>query len=365
MPPPSVRGGPLDGVRRVLVIRHRAAGDLLLTTPALRALRSALPAARLDVLVARGLGSLLEGNPDVSRVIEFDRRSLRSQASLYLKLARGGYDAVLDLVSNPRSAWMTALTRARVRAGYDIPGRSWAYTVAVPREPVGPAGPIARYAPEGALDITRALGVPAQGLDLTMRVTARAKRTVEDWHRAQGIGATTPLVACLPAGSWPAKTWLPERFAEVMDALAPEAEILWLWGPGERELADSCRARMRGPSRLAPAMGWQELGALLQRCALWVGNDSGPKHVAVALQVPTVTVFGPTHPATWHPPRGPHLAVEATGLPCLHCNANRCPLPGDRHMRCMSDVTVERVLDAARALLGGAGVEGRTPCVSR
>jgi ADP-heptose:LPS heptosyltransferase len=349
----------------VLVIRHRAAGDLLLTTPALRALKSALPAARIEVLASRGLGTLLEGNPDVSRVIEFDRRSLRSQASLYLRLARGGYDAVLDLVSNPRSAWMTALTRARVRAGYDIPGRSWAYTTAIPREPVGPEGPIPRYAPEAALDLMRALGVPDRGLDLTMRVAPRAKRTIEDWLRVQGIDPTAPLLACLPAGSWPAKTWLPERFAGVMDELASEAEVLWLWGPGERDLADGCRARMRGPSRLAPAMGWQELAALLQRCALWIGNDSGPKHVAVALGVPTVTVFGPTHPGTWHPPHGPHVVVEARGLECLHCNANRCPLPGDRHMRCMSEVTVERVLEAARTLLGGSGVEGRTPCASR
>ena len=82
-------GGPLDGARSVLVIRHRAAGDLLLTTPALRALRAALPAARLDVLVSRGLGSLLEGNPDVTRAIEFDRRSLRSQAARELQVERG------------------------------------------------------------------------------------------------------------------------------------------------------------------------------------------------------------------------------------------------------------------------------------
>jgi heptosyltransferase-3 len=365
VPPRNLCGGPLDGARRVLVIRHRAAGDLLLTTPALRALHAALPGARVDVLVARGLGSLLEGNPDVSRAIEFDRRSLRSQATLYLRLARGGYDAVLDLVSNPRSAWMAALTRARLRAGYDIPGRAWAYTVKVPRERVGPGGPVPRYAPEASLDLLRALGVADRGLDLTLRVTPRADRVVESWLRAQGIESRTPLVACLPAGSWPSKTWLPERFAGVMDSLSAEGVVIWLWGPGERELAESCRARMRGPSRLAPPLGWQELAALVRRCAVWVGNDSGPKHVAVALGVPTVTVFGPTHPGTWHPPAGPHLLVEAAGLDCLHCNANHCPLPGDRHMRCMRDVTEERVIEAARALLGGSGAAGRTPCASR
>ena len=363
----SLCGGPLDGARSVLVIRHRAAGDLLLTTPALRALRAALPAARIDVLVARGLGSLLEGNPDVTRAIEFDRRSIGSQAALYLKLARGGYDAVIDLVSNPRSAWMAALTRARVRAGIDIPGRSWAYTVAIPREHEGSRGGAPRYAPEASLDLLRALGVPDQGLRLTLQVAPRARQAIEGWLRAEGIGPNDPLLACLPAGSWPSKTWIPERFARVMDALAPQGEVIWLWGPGERDLAESCRALMRERSRLAPSMGWQELAALLSRSSLWVGNDSGPKHVAVALGVPTVTVFGPTHPGTWHPPEGPHAVVEATGLECLHCNANVCPLPGDRHMRCMRDVTEERMIEAARALLGGSGTgaEGRAPCASR
>ena len=357
---PSARG--LEGARRVLVIRHRAAGDLLLTTPALRALRAALPDARIEVLVARGLGSLLEGNPDVTRAIEFDRRSLRSQAALYLRLLRGGYDAVIDLVSNPRSAWMTALTRARVRAGTRIPGRSWAYTVAVPREQER-EGAAPRYAPEAALALLGALRVAPQGLHLTLQVAPRAEEIMDDWLRAEGIHPGDPLLACLPAGSWPAKTWLPERFVRVMDGLVPEGAVIWLWGPGERDLAEACRARMKRPSHLAPAMGWQELAALIRRSALWVGNDSGPKHVAVALGVPTVTVFGPTHPGTWHPPDGPHVAVEATGLECLHCNANVCPLPGERHMRCMRDVTADRVIEAARALLRGTS-SGRASCAS-
>src|SRR5436190_11201978 len=128
----------LAWVRRVLVLRHRAAGDLLLTTPALRALRAGLPSAKIDVLVSRGVGALLGANPDVDRVIEIDRSSVVSQLRQYTKLLAGRYDLVLDMVSNPRSAFMTALTRASIRVGFDIPGRSWAYTVRVPRDPVGP-----------------------------------------------------------------------------------------------------------------------------------------------------------------------------------------------------------------------------------
>ena len=344
----------LEEARRVLVIRHRAGGDLLLTTPALRALRGGLPQARIEVLTATGLGSLLEGNPDVDRVIEFDRRSLPSQAALYARLARGGYDAVIDLVSNPRSAWMTALTRARVRVGYAIAGREWAYTLAVPRERTGPAGPVRRYAPEAALDLIRALGFPARGLTLTFRVSARADAMIERWLTSAGVDPGRPILACLPAGSWPSKTWPPDRYAALMEGLATEGSVVWLWGPGERSLAESCRHRMRAASFLAPATDWQELGALLRRCSLWIGNDSGPKHVAVALGIPTVTVFGPTHPVTWNPPQGPHAIVLAEGLACLHCDANVCPLSGDAHMRCMRDVGVERVLEATRAALGRA-----------
>jgi heptosyltransferase-2 len=175
-------------------------------------------------------------------------------------------------------------------------------------------------------------------------------------ERAASEAAGRPLVACLPVGSWPSKTWLPERFAGAMDLLAEETMPVWIWGPGEEASVAAIRARMAAPSLLAPATDWQGLGALLERCALLVGNDSGPKHVAVALGIPTVTIFGPTHPATWHPPRGPHAIVEAEGLECLHCNANHCPLEGERHMRCMRDVTPERVAEASRGLLRGAVV---------
>ena len=321
------------------------------------------------MLTARGLGPLLEGNPDVDGVLEFDRKSLLSQTALYARLARGGYDCVLDLVSNPRTAWMTALTRARVRAGYDIAGRRWAYTLAIPREPIGPAGPVLRYAPEAALDMVRALGLPPRGTDLTFRISERAEAAIDSWWRGEeSRGAISgPVITCLPTGSWPAKTWAPDRFAAAMDALADLATILWVWGPGERDLVESIRARMRRPqSLLAPQTGWQELGALLRRSALWVGNDSGPKHLAVALGVPTVTLFGPTHPTTWHPPEGPHVAIEAAGLPCLHCNANVCPLPGEGHMRCMSDLSAEAVAASARALfLRTERTRREVPCGSR
>jgi len=352
-----------ESIRRLLVIRHRAGGDVLLTTPALRALRAGLPGASIDVVTSRGFRGILEGNPDVSRILDFDPRSNRSQASLYARLLRGGYDAVLDLVSNPRSAWMTAFTRAPLRMGYNLRGRSWAYTVRLPREPLTPDGwPIPRYAPEAALDFVRALGLPTRGLALTFHVSPEAEASIDRWLAESGIDRSRPLVACLPTGSWPAKSWPTERFAAVMDRLAPQAEGIWCWGPGERAAADACRARMRARSTLAPDMGWQELGALLKRCAVWIGNDSGPKHVAVALGVPTVTVFGPTNPINWHPPEGPHRFVEADGLDCLHCNESRCPLTGDRHMRCMRDVTVERVSDTARALLDARVREA--PCAS-
>lgn len=347
---------------RILVIRHRAAGDLLLTTPALRALRLGAPEAEIHVLVSRGMEELLEGNPDVDHILALDRTSLPSQAATYARLARGGYRRVLDLVSNPRTAVMTALTRAPIRAGYDIPGRAWAYTVRVPREPIGSDGrPVLRYAPEAALDIVRALGFEARGLGLRFRAGEPAHRRIDAWLGAQGgaLGAR-PIVACLPTGSWPAKTWLPERFAAAMDVLAEQASVVWIWGPGEEATVTAVRARMTRPSWMAPPTGWQDLGALLSRCALLVTNDSGPKHVAVAVGTPTVTLYGPTHPRTWHPPAGAHVAVVAADLECLHCNANHCPLEGARFHRCMRDIGVERVVEASRALLRGA--EREVPC---
>ena len=311
---------PREEIRSALVIRHRAGGDLLLTTPALRALRAGLPGARIDVVAARGMGGLLRGNPDVDRVLEFDRRSLGSQAALYWKVARSGYDLVLDLVSNPRTAFLTGLSRAPVRVGYDIPGRRAAYTVRVPREPLGPRGP-----PRAPLRARGGAGPGPRARDRAARVGAAPRGRARSARRGRGVarrgGVRGPLLACLPSGSWPAKTWPPERFAAVMDALSSEGTPVWLLGPGRRNGVEAARARMRRPSLLAPETDWQGLAALLERCAIFVGNDSGCKHVAAALGIPTVTIFGPTHPATWHPPEGPHVALEAEGSAA--CTATR------------------------------------------
>ena len=207
-----------------------------------------------------------------------------------------------------------------------------------------------RYAAEASLDLVRAIGIAPHGLALTLPVAPEAQRTIDDWLRRSGLGAR-PVVACLPSGTWPTKTWPAERFAAAMDGLHPDADIVWIWGPGEEPLARACRGRMRNPATLAPATSWQELAALIARCALLVSNDSGPKHLAVALGVPTVTVFWPTHPGAWQPPAGPHAAIEAPDLDCLHCNETVCPLPGDRYLRCMRDVTAEMVIEACRARL--------------
>ena len=173
---------------------------------------------------------------------------------------------------------------------------------------------------------------------------------MDAWMRAHGLGSRA-LVACLPAGTWSTKTWIPERFSAVMDRMHGSADVVWLWGPGEEPLARACQSRMTHPSTLAPPTTWEELGALLERSSLLVSNDSGPKHLAIALGIPTVTIFGPTNPGAWQPPAGPHVAIEATGLPCLHCNETRCPLPGEDFMRCMRDVTADQVASACLARL--------------
>ena len=349
-------------IRRVLVFRHGAAGDLLLSTPALRALRAALPHALIEVLVARGMSGILDGNPDVDHVLEINRRSLRSQTSLYARALLGRYDCVLDMVSNPRSAILTALTRANVRVGYDLPRRGYAYTHRLPREPVGPKGPVRRYASEAGLDFVRAIGAAPLGLDLTFRVSRAAQEAMDRWLEESRLNGR-PMVACLPSGSWVSKTWPAERFAASMDELADQATVLWVWGPGEEPLARRCAAMMRGKSFLAPRTDWQELAALLRRCDLLLCNDSGPKHIAVAIGTPSVTIFGPTHPATWSPPGGPHSSVWAQGLECLHCDQTVCPLPGERNMRCMRDVSTDAVVGMCRAHLRERA--GRAACENR
>ncbi len=293
-------------IRRLLLIQLVKMGDVLLCTPAIRAARSAFPDARIDFLTDSVGADALGGNPHLDEVMVY-RRGLRHEWRTLREVRQRAYDAVADFHSVPRTARVVLASAAPRRVGVRGRGpRNLAYTELLPkvRESL--------YIPHHKLRVLGPLGVdtgPAVDLSLEI-VVGRAEREFARrlWSK-HGLDSGERVVAISPVAHEPLKQWGADHWASVGDGLAAKgARVLITSGPGEQEQAAAVAERMR-----APAV-WEygrttirELAALYRQCALWVGNDGGPKHVAVAAGTPTLTVI--------RYPLGPIWTDDAAAVP--------------------------------------------------
>jgi lipopolysaccharide heptosyltransferase II len=361
MRPLSTRDRPLT----ILMVRPRLIGDVLLTTPAIRALRRRYPDATLIYLVEEMSAPIVATNPHVTETIVIrHRRGWRrvvEDLSLARRLRAKRIDVAIDLHGGPRSAWLTFASRARKRVGYDVSGRSWMYTDVVPR----PRGYAPRHSVLNQWDLLApvdpAFGNPPDPARdrIEMRADDRARASVDARLSALGVWNDADLVVVHAGAGNEFRRWPEESFAEVTAALSAgdDRRVIVVIGSAAesatvaRVVVDS--KRRRPAARVVAAAGWPlgELRALFDRASLFVGGDSGPMHVAATSDVPIVAVFGPTLPVHWAPWRPGHLpfvAIEPPPLDCRPCDQRVCA-PGD--FRCLRTTAPDRVIEAARRLL--------------
>jgi lipopolysaccharide heptosyltransferase II len=352
----------------ILLVRLRLVGDVVFTTPAVRALRRRFPAARLVYVVEAAAAPVIADNPHVDDVVVIAHsrgwRRLRDDLALGWRLKRQRFDLAIDFHGGPRSAWLTWATGAPRRVGYDVPGRSWMYTNVVPRaRELRP-----RHSVENQWDLLRAVD-PAfgDGPDpsrdrVEMPVTETARRTVAERLTSLGVPADGQLAVLHVSAGNPFRRWPESSFAEVAAALAAGREDRWVAitaGPSDGAAAsrviDTARraSSPAAPSRIVDAEGLSlpELRALIDRAAVYIGGDSGPLHIAATSDTPVVGLYGPTLPARsapWRPRAIPTASLDAGALPCRPCEQRVCE-PGD--FRCLTGVQAQTVREAAERLL--------------
>lgn len=306
----------------VLAIRLRALGDVVLTTPALRALRRGHPDRALDVVTDVRYVPLLEGLPGIRRVWGMGRGTGDTLA-LAARLRRERYAVAVDFFGNPRSAFLTAASGARATAGYDLRGRRYAYRTRVARE-VSPAPGRREHASAVHVRLAEAVGGRGDGLASEVALSDAAKREAQDVLRAAGILHPERTVGFVAAGTWPTKTWPASHAAQCIRRLiATGHPVLLIAGPGE-ELVTAALTTLVPGLPVLPRAGVAALVGVIARLRAVVGTDSGPRHIAAALGVPTFCWFGPTHPDTWASP-GPAHGFWWTPLPCRGCDRTACP----------------------------------------
>jgi ADP-heptose:LPS heptosyltransferase len=324
----------------VVAVRLRALGDVTLATAALHSLATGHPGSPLHVVTESRFAPLLEGQPGIARVWPLERTT-RSTLRTVWRLRALKPALAVDLFGNARSAVLARGSGAASVWGFDLRGRSRLYDHTVPR--VAHLDDERReYAAASLLRLARAAGgadVPALP---RLVLTDAARRAGESALLRAGVSEPARTVALVPAGSWPTKTW-PLSHAAVLatELRASGYEVLAIGGPGEESALARLAALAPGTRTLRAEDVAALAGAIAPLRAL-VGTDSGPRHLAVAFDVPTYTWFGPAHPDAWTP-ANPRHGYWRTSLPCRACERTVCP-----HWNCLPALSpgeaAERVL---------------------
>ncbi len=339
----------------ILVIQLRQIGDVLLATPAVKALREHYQRSRISFLTETVPAQLLQSNPHIDAILTRNRKgSLMQELQLVRKLRKAKYDLVLDFFCNPRSAWMSFLTGAPHRLASYRAGRSWWYTY-TPKV-WGKSG----YSAEDKLALLEAIGIKAPLVPLILQVAEEARRYIGEFFTKEdiqknpcedcGSSATfdAPIITIDPTSRRQAKRWLPERYVQLADRLVEQygATVIFMWGPGEKEMVESLLKQGQYKHVLACPTDLMQLAALIEKSDVHIGNCSAPRHIAVAVGTPSLTVMGPTKVANWTYPSPMHRVIRGN-VPCLECHKTVCE-PHD----CMTALTVEEVEHALEQLLG-------------
>ena len=337
------------------MIRLREIGDVVFTTPAVRALRSHFPHAHLTYIVEPSAAPVVLNNPRIDELLIAPRgrgiSGFVADVALGRRLRAGRYDVSIDFHGGPRASLLTWLSGAPKRIGYQISGRAWMYTdrVARPRE-LRP-----RHSVENQWDLLAPLGIAAPTRDdfpVEMIADPATRAAVDTRLAAAGITRDHQLIVMHVSAGNPFRRWPLERFTAVAQALlARDARrrVIVTSGPSERDAA--ARVVTDAGALVCGEFSLTELRALVDRAALYIGGDSGPLHIAATSGVPVVALYGPTLPQRSEPWRAPQflaLAVDAGPLPCRPCDQRVCA-PGD--FRCLTWIEPENVIEAAERLL--------------
>lgn len=334
------------GVNKILFIRIDRIGDLVLSTPALRALKHAIPTSDLTVLASLSNQPILINNPYVDRVIVYNQRQgLKNKIRIMKRLRKYKFDLAIDPYPDYelRTALIALLSGAKRRIGYALYGREAFFNLN------GPTLVKDKHLVDLTLDIVEALGVTAKDKTPEIFLSDDEKKWARNWLKEKGVWGK-PIVGIHPGGYYESQRWLPERFAELVNQLQKDKELYLIifCGPGEEVLAKKISSMVNQEVLTHVEDDIRRFAVLLSYCSVFICNNSGPLHIAVALRIPTISIMGPTIKDRWMPIGDIHRVLRIDNLPCIGCNSGYCKI---KTHDCMRLITPSMVLGAVRDFL--------------
>ncbi|MDD5477243.1 MAG: lipopolysaccharide heptosyltransferase II [Candidatus Omnitrophica bacterium] len=337
---------------RILISRTDRIGDVLLSTPVIKALRQKFPQAYIAMLVAPYAKDIVEGNPYLDEVIIYDKdgkhKSWWRSIKFAGRLKKKKFDLAVILHPTNRLHLITFLAGIPLRLGYD---RKLGFLVNFRKAHKKQEG--RKHEAEYNLDLLSELGISGNPYDLFMPIRQDSERYIADLFSKEGINPQDRILAVNPGASCPSKIWPVENFARVAEKLARihNFKIIILGGPKEIHLANKVAYEIKGKViNLAGKTSVSQLASIFKRCSLFISNDSGPVHIASAVGVPVISIFGRNQaglsPRRWGPlgKRDKYLHKD---VGCIQCLAHNCR----KEFACLKAITVEDAVSAAESIL--------------
>jgi len=330
---------PSESFRRILFIRLDRIGDVVLSTPALRALKEHCQGAELTVLLRSSTRGLVERNPFADRIITVD--NARELIGLIREVRSRRFDLVIDPYDDwpLESALVAGLSGARVRIGYAVAGREAFFNVRL-RKPQKE-----RHMTDVVMDSLRPLGISTDDVRPNIFLSKGEIESARTWLRERRNGGP-PYIGFHPGASCETQRWPIEYFSMLGTLLLREGceGLILFGGPADRPLVDAIAGQIGAPVLTCITGDIRRFAALLACCRVLVCNNSGPLHVACALGVPTVSFMGPSVKERWLPRGNQHRVLRRDGLPCIGCNHGHCVMQTHDCMRQIGPADVYEII---------------------
>ncbi len=337
-------------MNRILIVTVNWLGDVLFTTPFIKAIKRRYPESYIACMVVPRAREILEGNPNVDEVIIYDEdgreKSLLGKLKLIWRLRRSKFDGAFILHRSFTRALMVALSNVEKRIGYGTKNRGILLTKTI-EEPDMPCHKIEYF-----LHIAKECGADTNDKDYEFFVNKADEETIDKLLKEKGINKTDRMVILNPGGNWPPKRWPKEHFAQLADMLANKLNLKVVITGAFKDkklvkyIQDSTDADLVD---LSGSTSLKMLGALMKRAQLVVSSDSGPMHLAASVRTRVIALFGPTSDALTGPYGTSEFTVIKREIDCqVPCYEYNC-----RDHKCMRSITVDEVYEKAKEMLTG------------
>ncbi len=343
----------MEKIKRILIIQTAFLGDVVLTIPLIMAVKKAFPDSYLSVMVIPAVKEILENNPAINEIIVFDKKGQDQSGSAFWQLVRKikahNFNVVLLPHRSFKSVWLCFLARIPKRIGFTTSEGSFLLTDRVPYKKARNVHEIDRN-----LDLLEPLGVKDKKSTIFIDPGPDAVKYALELFNDYEIKASSLVIGINPGSVWPTKRYATEKYAALADRLIKElkATVIIIGSPADAPVADKMAHEMHETAiNLAGRSSILQMAAIMKRFNLLVSNDSGAMHIAVALGVPVVAIFGPTTQDLGFYPYSIKDIVVEKDLPCRPCGKHgglQCP---KKNFLCMKLITITDVFNAVKRRL--------------